>query len=326
MLEAITNFWEFYEKRAMDFRGVGSYTARSIGNEKLIVDIFGESGNTKERRISIDNIRKDFQTLKEALEGQIAGTPTIPIGDKLLEFLSKEDFKEIIDFVCTGKVAFGGGTSEDPEESYGPDIGIRSRFSNDEDLTTRIKIFFGAMSSASYISHLFHKTAGDPMKPKKEPEEYLARALMNFSGTNSSDTSIVELPAPEYEHAFTYTLQDVNPFDAAAALKIENNLGLQMDFINRNTKDVVTLKVKTLGIPEMDTYKEVSAPRRIEFKIENIKNSYVTNKYQHNSHWLSGYYNPLAISHTIDSKGGYSTEFKLIKENGSHYQGVFSGK
>jgi len=306
MLKVITNFWDYYSDQG------------GMGTVNLFNDVFNEGGEYNDELFdknseSLYKMREEFNSITQAFETQLkGGDDIIPISDELFEIFSKEEFKQIIDFIVKDKLS----NSWDP-------LGVNTSI-NGEDLSTRIKIFFGALSNASYVGHLFHKGAGKLKKSEKKTEEFIAEALMNYTGSSSLDPTVIELPAPEYENSFVYILQDVNPFDTAAALKIQKNLAVQMDFINRNTKDVVTLKVKTLGIPEMDTYREVSAPRRIEFKIENIKNSYVTNKYQHHSHWLSGYYNPLAISHTIDSKGGYSTEFKLIKENGSY--GGLSGK
>ena len=66
----------------------------------------------------------------------------------------------------------------------------------------------------------------------------------------------------------------------------------------------------------MDTYREISGPRLIDFNVEDIHNTFVADDYKYNTHWLSGVYGPLALSHQIDVKGGYTTEFKLIKFDG----------
>ena len=314
MLTVLNNFWEVY------------------GNEAIIDNIFKTHENASNFDNSLDTelqgkltvMRDKFADFSNAMDTQVVNEGIIPISDTLLEIFSTEEFKMIIDFIVKDKLST---EAKGPETVMVPIANSNQSYSSAvlEDLSTRIKIFFGALSNSTYVAHLFHEAAGQLKDPDQPPEEFIAEALMNYSGSDSSDATLIEpLPAPKYEDAFVYTLHSRNPFDIAAGLKLEKNLALQADFLDRNAKDVITLKVKTLGIPEMDTYREVSAPRRIEFKIENIKNSYVTNKYQHHSHWLSGTYNPLAISHTIDSKGGYSTEFKLIKENGSY--GGLSGK
>ena len=313
MLTVMNNFWATYGNAAIIDNIFKNHQAASNFDNSLDTEL--------QDKLTV--MRAKFVDFSNAMDTQVLNEGIIPISDTLLEIFSTEEFKMIIDFIVKDKLSTEakGPELETIIKQYEP---IRQQ-AIEEDLSTRIKIFFGALSNATYVSHLFHEAAGQLKDPDQPPEEFIAEALMNYSGSDSSDaTLIAPLPAPKYENAVVYTLHSRNPFDIAAGLKLEKNLALQADFLDRNAKDVITLKVKTLGIPEMDTYREVAAPRRIEFKIENIKNSYVTNKYQHHSHWLSGTYNPLAISHTIDSKGGYSTEFKLIKENGSY--GGLSGK
>ena len=66
----------------------------------------------------------------------------------------------------------------------------------------------------------------------------------------------------------------------------------------------------------MDTFREVAAPRLVDFHIEDMRNTYIVDRNHNPTHWLSGMYRPLALSHNIDSKGGYTTEFKLLKYYG----------
>lgn len=314
MLTVMDNFWDKYQSNKSIIDNVFK-THRDADKFDNVLDT--------ELQNKLTVMRAEFVDFSQALDSQVLDDGNIiPINAALLDIFSTEEFKKIIDFIVNDKLSTeaAGPELETIIKQYEP---IRQQ-AIEEDLSTRIKIFFGALSNATYVSRLFHKSGGEKLDPETPPEEFIAEALMTYSATGSADPTVISLPAPKHSDSFVYHIQDRNLFDVAAAFKIEKNLAVQSDFLNRNARDVVSLKVKTLGIPEMDTYREVSAPRRIEFKIENIKNSYVTNKYQHHSHWLSGYYNPIAISHTIDSKGGYSTEFKLWKENGSN--GVLSGK
>ena len=70
----------------------------------------------------------------------------------------------------------------------------------------------------------------------------------------------------------------------------------------------------------MDTHLEIGAPRVVKLNIEDFSPSNdsknLINKYATGTHWLSGAYLPIAISHEINTAGGYTTELKLLKPPG----------
>ena len=128
----------------------------------------------------------------------------------------------------------------------------------------------------------------------------------------------------EVPKTYVYTLVGNNIFDeyydqkTAVSSRGEisaNSTLIGMDAYHRNSTEVWEIKIKTLGIPEMDTLSEISAPRLFKFDIHDLSSELSLNLRTGdptNVHWLSGIYQPLAIKHTINSSG-YESEFKLIR-------------
>jgi len=81
-----------------------------------------------------------------------------------------------------------------------------------------------------------------------------------------------------------------------------------------NSLEVWEVKVKTLGIPEMDTLDEISAPRVFDFTVHDLSRE--AESEGRSAHWLSGLYKPIAINHKINNSVGYISEFKLLKDMG----------
>jgi hypothetical protein len=83
------------------------------------------------------------------------------------------------------------------------------------------------------------------------------------------------------------------------------------------------LRVKTLGIPEMDTVNEIYK-RSIFFVVRdvsreryldmNLNSKSTTSSRADRIHWLSGQYRPIGIVHTISPSEGYTTELKLYRD------------
>ena len=75
------------------------------------------------------------------------------------------------------------------------------------------------------------------------------------------------------------------------------------------------VKIKTLGIPEMDTLTGIISPRYFAFEVYDLSKESLTNR--GNQHWITGTYRPMAINHKINNSVGYISEFTLLKEMGT---------
>jgi len=126
----------------------------------------------------------------------------------------------------------------------------------------------------------------------------------------------------EVNPTYVYTLVGNNIFDQyyddTVAQEKKNFLSpnaanIAMDTYFRHGAENWEIKVKTLGIPEMDTLNEISAPRLFIFNVHDLSSEKpLAIGDPFNMHWLSGQYQPLAITHRIN-KSGYVSEFKLFK-------------
>ena len=147
--------------------------------------------------------------------------------------------------------------------------------------------------------------------------------VTNYNNAAAGET-IFTLVDSEPSKTYVYTLVGNNIFDEYLAQKEEqssknsmlaNSHLLSMDAYYKQSIENWEIKIKTLGIPEMDTLSEISAPRLFNFSIHDLSSELSLNIRKGdptNVHWLSGMYQPLAIKHSIDSNG-YVTEFKLLK-------------
>ena len=180
----------------------------------------------------------------------------------------------------------------------------------DEDGALALNIFYKAVSNPQYVALLFSKKSEKRILDKGDIGE---RVSLITDALGVSGYTALEEPSPP---PTVYSILTKNPFDISLKNTLDNDVNLSLDFYLKNITSMFEIKVKALGIPEMDTFREISAPRLIDFNVEDIHNTFVADDYNHNTHWLSGVYGPLAMSHQIDVKGGYTTEFKLIKYHG----------
>tara|TARA_R110000851_G_scaffold86340_1_gene187518 strand:- start:442 stop:3783 length:3342 start_codon:yes stop_codon:yes gene_type:complete len=129
-----------------------------------------------------------------------------------------------------------------------------------------------------------------------------------------------DTPSKTYNDSLVYVLKGHNAFDDAINSNMKDDLALQLQFFMKNIQQVLEVRVKTLGLPFIDTHLEISYPRVVKFDVEDLTPSNnsknLIKEYASGSHWLSGAYRPIAISHEIDING-YTTEFKLLKAYGS---------
>ena len=122
-----------------------------------------------------------------------------------------------------------------------------------------------------------------------------------------------DVESVEVTNAISYTLKTNNLFDQ---FKSESDLGKQQtlkhyasSYLREHPSQV---RVKSLGIPEMDTIQEVVGLRSIMFSVHDLSKERITG--QREIHWLSGIYTPIALKHTIRPSEGYLTEIKLLRD------------
>ena len=117
------------------------------------------------------------------------------------------------------------------------------------------------------------------------------------------------------EPADVYVLKESNIFDTydikSKAFPKETRLAL--GWYAENVEEVWELKVKTLGIPEIDHMIDVSTPRVFKFTVHDLASEKDKIDSTTKQHWLSGVYRPIGISHHINPKSGYTSDFKLLK-------------
>ena len=77
-----------------------------------------------------------------------------------------------------------------------------------------------------------------------------------------------------------------------------------------NSQTPWELKVKTLGIPEMDTIAEIVTPRAVYLKVTDLSKS---TRGDYGPNYLDGVYRIIGLSHVLD-RTGYTSEFTLLKE------------
>ena len=73
------------------------------------------------------------------------------------------------------------------------------------------------------------------------------------------------------------------------------------------------VRVKSLGIPELDTVMDVSNLRSIALDVHDLSKERITGV--RNIHWISGTYTPFEIKHTVSPSEGYLTEISLLRNS-----------
>tara|TARA_R110002020_G_scaffold245639_1_gene459355 strand:- start:132 stop:752 length:621 start_codon:yes stop_codon:yes gene_type:complete len=174
---------------------------------------------------------------------------------------------------------------------------------NAEELTAA-EVFFATISTSVGIAAMFNKREERSQEPN---DDVLEKALAIEENREPS------LPAK----SITYSLIYDNPFDKYKHYTDNNKsrLATQMlESLYRNMTTPWEIKIKTLGIPEMDRMVELIAPRYLNFEVHDLSKELKVGGYRH---WLTGPYRPMAINHKINNSIGYVSEFTLLKELGS---------
>ena len=171
------------------------------------------------------------------------------------------------------------------------------------DTFTQAEKFFAALTTQVGIASLF-----TPVQELHAINDPIQKLMAVERG---------EMEWKPYLKSFVYVMKKNTAFDqyALEAGNARDDLGREMvvtlDTHFRNSREPWKLKVKTLGIPELDTLHEISAPRIFDFEVHDLSREHQTSGYQH---WLSGPYRPLAINHKINNSVGYISEFTLMKD------------
>ena len=248
-----------------------------------------------------------------------------------------KDLKALYEQLTPARMQISGGLSPDPEKStplsseFFQDIGYITTHINSDNFIERLEDgglasgedatkykntlrFLRSIAQAEGTKALFSR---NDITKNPSGNTTMRNFYEEAGGTFTED--LVEIP-PTY----VYTLVGNNIFDEYAASKAEqegkkslhaNSHLISMDAFYAQSIENWEIKIKTLGIPEMDTLAEINAPRLFKFSVHDLSSEQSLNKQigdPTNVHWLTGIYQPLAIKHTINSSG-YETEFKLLK-------------
>jgi len=143
------------------------------------------------------------------------------------------------------------------------------------------------------------------------PDEFFGKIRR---GKESPDIEAVE---PLY---WTLQLDDYNAFkDVSLELQAKQEL-LAARMLHQTYASQI--RVKTLGIPEMDSVFEITKRSvflsvndigRKRLKDSELRTNQVEDSYDY-KHWLSGQYRPIGITHKISPTEGYTTELKMYRD------------
>ena len=117
---------------------------------------------------------------------------------------------------------------------------------------------------------------------------------------------------PDPEAPYVYKVQQDSPFDVYEGDTSDNDArerAFLAEFVE-NSQTPWELKVKTLGIPEMDTIAEIVTPRAVYLKVTDLSRS---TRGDYGPNYLDGVYRIIGLSHVLD-RTGYTSEFTLLKE------------
>ena len=150
------------------------------------------------------------------------------------------------------------------------------------------------LANRAYFNQMFDRTTDFGDKNISEIETDL-----------SVDTSGQLVPSPP---VLKYRFKQDNIFNIKGdKLNLLNRIGAEY-FHNSNTPWEV--KVKTLGIPELDTVNDIFGKRIVELRVKDLSREYQLMR--NATHWLTGDYQIIGLKHNLNTKG-YTSEFTLLK-------------
>ena len=82
-------------------------------------------------------------------------------------------------------------------------------------------------------------------------------------------------------------------------------LAQRMRVLQAFKKRIMNIRLRTLGIPEMDVYSYEINQRRVGLIVSEPR---VPGTY----HWITGMYYPIDVTHKISPADGYTTEIELL--------------
>ena len=152
-------------------------------------------------------------------------------------------------------------------------------------------------------------------------EKAALSAFFNMKGGKHRSSYNLIFPSSskneKVDNTIAYTLVKGNLFDqfSEAGDGLGQQRALEQWATNYLQGYPSQVRLKTLGVPEMDTLQEVNRSRAILFDVHDLSKERITGKRE--IHWLSGVYIPIALKHTASPSEGYLTELKLLRDAAS---------
>ena len=170
------------------------------------------------------------------------------------------------------------------------------------------------------------------LKRSKDPKKERAfRSFVTMLQDRASLSSFLELQGGKHSATYdvvfgstsetfststdiAYTLKKDNLFDQFIKDKGINADKVLKVYASDYLRGYPTqVRIKTLGVPELDTIMDVNSVRSIVFDVHDLSRERVTGV--RNIHWLSGTYTPYEIKHIASPSEGYLTEISLLRNS-----------
>ena len=180
----------------------------------------------------------------------------------------------------------------------------------DDESAERFETFLKLLSLITnrvIFNNLFESTTyREGLNPGEEPRTEISHE----KGDKKELGNTEKYRPPEVSR---YKLRNTNIFDTldftGAQLQSNAERAIISDYVNQyNTAWEV--KIKTLGIPELDGIEEIIVPRIVRLEVRDLSREALNDAPA--VHWLSGNYRILGLKHNLNPKG-YTSELTLLK-------------
>ena len=189
---------------------------------------------------------------------------------------------------------------------------FNSRDISSNDITKMLKIL-SFIANRQIFNTLFsmetkYEDAIQRLKPYELKEKGFWKSAFSFEqfepAPEDAKPSFISSPS-----VTTFKLRQNNPFNN------KNNTGQVLNMVGaeyfKNANTPWEVKVKTLGIPELDGVEEIFEKRVVNLQIKDLSREYRNRTSA--PHFLEGGYRILGIKHNLNTKG-YTSEFTLLKQ------------
>ena len=200
---------------------------------------------------------------------------------------------------------------------YGGKDSIISSFQSDVELGYMLKSLVNTLGEAS------GETIGHRASRRNNLDQWnkTGNSVTNVDTTDFKHLeSTLSLIVRFKEFVDAEQLKSILGGDTSSFLRLVSVMGrlLSNHMMNESTTkhEAFTIKVQTLGIPELDEKFNIgnensSRKRRFYFKAHDVSRERYSN--QEELHWLTGQYSLNQLSHTITPENGYVTDMELIR-------------